>query len=169
VHFAAGEHEKYNAIVMDLHSMQRRAVAIATALNSLYPQMTDAAKKLSADSAVPAKTKTQFDSLAKDFDSLRKRFGVPFPAPGAGGRGGGGRGGPPPDPENVLARTTTLKNQLMSIWETPSAAMVAQYDEVKTDLPKAVADANAWLRRAIILGQALGKYDITLKVPPVAR
>jgi hypothetical protein len=170
VHFAAGEHEKYNAIVMDLHSMQRRGVAIATALNTLYPQMTDAAKKLSDSSGVPAKTKAQFDSLNKDFESLRKRFGVPIPVPAAGGRGGGGgRGGPPPDPENVLARTVTLKNQLVSVWETPSTAMVGQYTEAKADLPKAVADANAWLGRAATVSQALKKYDITLTVPPVVK
>ena len=41
VHFAAGEHERYNAIVNDLHAIQRRGVAMATALNSLYPQMAD--------------------------------------------------------------------------------------------------------------------------------
>jgi hypothetical protein len=169
VHFAAGEQEKYNAIVMDLHSFQRRGLAIATALNALYPQMTDAAKKLS-DSSVPAKTKAQFDSLNKDFESLRKRFGVPFPVPAAGGRGGGGgRGGPPPDPENALARTTTLKNQLMSVWETPSAAMVGQYNDAKTEIPKAIADANAWLGRAATVSQALKKYDITLTVPPVVK
>jgi photosystem II stability/assembly factor-like uncharacterized protein len=170
VQFAAGEHEKYNAIVMDLHSMQRRGVTIATALNTLYPQMTDVAKKLSDSSGVPAKTKAQFDSLNKDFESLRKRFGVPIPVPAAGGRGGGGgRGGPPPDPENVLARTVTLKNQLVSVWETPSAAMVGQYTEAKADLPKAVADANAWLGRAATVSQALKKYDITLTVPPVVK
>jgi photosystem II stability/assembly factor-like uncharacterized protein len=170
VHFAVGEHEKYNTIVMDLHALQRRGVAIATALNGLYPQMTDVAKKVSDNSAVPAKTKAQFDSLNKDFESLRKRFGVPLPVPAAGGRGGGGgRGGPPPDPENVLARTTTLKNQLMSIWETPSAAMVGQYNDVKADLPKAIADANAWLGRAATVSQALKKSDITLTVPPVVK
>ena len=30
VHFAAGEHERYNAIVTDLHAIQRRGVAVAT-------------------------------------------------------------------------------------------------------------------------------------------
>jgi hypothetical protein len=168
VHFAAGEHEKYNAMVMDLHSLQRRGVAIAVALNGLYPQMTEIAKKLADSGAVvPAKTKTQFDSLNKDFESLRKRFGVPLPAPAAGrGGGGGGRGAPPPDPENVLARTATLKNQLTSVWETPSAAMVGQYTEAKADMPKAIADANAWLTRAAAVSQALKKSDITLTVPP---
>jgi hypothetical protein len=132
--------------------------------------MSDVAKKLSDNGAVPAKTKTQFDSLNKDFESLRKRFGVPLPVPAAGGRGGGGgRGGPPPDPENALARTTTLKNQLMSVWETPSAAMVGQYTEAKADMPKAVADANVWLARAAAVSQALKKYDITLTVPPAVK
>ncbi|HEV8495932.1 MAG TPA: hypothetical protein VGQ56_03675, partial [Gemmatimonadaceae bacterium] len=131
-------------------------------------QMTEIAKKLADSGAVvPAKTKTQFDSLNKDFESLRKRFGVPLPAPAAGrGGGGGGRGAPPPDPENVLARTATLKNQLTSVWETPSAAMVGQYTEAKADMPKAIADANAWLTRAAAVSQALKKSDITLTVPP---
>jgi hypothetical protein len=167
VHFAAGEQEKYNAIVMDLHSLQRRGVAVAAALNGVHPQLADVAKKLADNSAVPVKTKTQFDSLNKDFESLRKRFGVPLPVPAAGGRGGGGgRGGPPPDPENILARTATLKNQLMSVWETPSAAMVGQYNDAKSDMPKAITDANAWLTRAAAVSQALKKYDITLTIPP---
>ncbi len=78
VHFAVGEHERYNAIVTDLHAMQRRGVAMATALNSLYPQMEAAAKSIGEKSDIPANVKTQFESLNKEFDAIRKKFGVPI-------------------------------------------------------------------------------------------
>jgi hypothetical protein len=165
VHFAAGEHERYNAIVNDLHAIQRRGVAMATALNSLYPQMTAAAKSVAEKSDIPANVKTQFESLNKEFDEIRKKFGVPTNA-GAGGRGGGGGGrGNAVDPENVLARTTTLKNQLAGVWEAPSAASVSQYNSVKLALPKAVADGNAFLAKANTVSQALAKFGVTIKIP----
>src|SRR6185312_14802805 len=107
--------------------------------------------------------------LDKDFEALRKKFGVPLPAPNAGGRGGGGRGGAPVDPENVFARATALKTGLMAIWEAPSAASVRQYNEVKLGLPKATSDASALLTRASAMSQTLKKYDITLNVPAVSR
>jgi hypothetical protein len=167
VKFAVGEHERYNAMVTDLHAIQRRGTAAATALNSLYPQMTDAAKKVGENSSIPAAVKTQFESLQKEFDAARKKFGVPLNANQAGGRGGGGGGrGGAVDPENVLARTSALKNSLMSFWESPSGALVRQYNEVKLSMPKAITDANAVLTRAATVSQALKSYDITLTVPP---
>jgi len=33
-------------------------------------------------------------------------------------------------------------------------------------MPKAIADANAWLTRAAAVSQVLKKSDITLTVPP---
>jgi hypothetical protein len=102
--------------------------------------------------------------LNKEFDALRKKFGVPMNA-GAGGRGGGGGRGAAVDPENVLARTSTLKNQLAGVWETPSASSVKQYNEVKIALPKAVADGNAFLGKAGAVSQTLAKYGVTIKVP----
>src|SRR3954452_715308 len=115
---------------MDLHAIQRRGTEAAGALNKLYPQMADVAKKVSENSSVPALVKSQFESLNKDFDALRKKFGVPLNAAPAGGRGGGGRGGAV-DPDNVLARTGALKSSLMSIWEAPSGSLVHQYNELK--------------------------------------
>jgi hypothetical protein len=170
VHFAAGEHERYNAIVTDLHSIQRRGTEAAGALNKLYPQMADVAKKVSENSSVPALVKTQFESLNKDLEAVRKKFGVPLNAPAAAGRGGGGGGrGGAVDPDNVLLRASTLKTQIMGIWETPSASLVRQYNEVKLALPKAVTDANALLGRAAGVSQSLKKYDITLDVPPAVK
>jgi hypothetical protein len=172
VHFAAGEHEHYNAIVTDLHAIQRRGVAMATALNSLYPQMEAGAKTVGEKSDIPANVKTQFESLNKEFDAIRKKFGVPTNAAaggrGGGGGGGGGRGGAV-DPENVLARTSTLKTQLAGVWEAPSAASVSQYNSVKVALPKAVADGNAFLGKASAVSQALAKYGVTIKVPGMVK
>jgi hypothetical protein len=171
VHFGAGEHERYTAMANDLHALQRRAVPVASALNALYPQMTSAAKAVAGKSDLPANVKSQFDALNKSFDDVRKKFGVPLPAPNAGGRGGGGGGGRgnAPDPENVLARTTALKTQLMGVWESPSAAMLRQYNGVKTELPKAIAEANAVFARASAVSQALQKAGITLTVPPAPK
>jgi len=171
VRFAAGEHERYNAIVTDLHAIQRRGTEAAGALNKLYPQMVDVSNKINGNASVPALVKTQFESLNKDLDAVRKKFGVPLNAPAAAGRGGGGGGGRggAVDPDNVLARTSGLKTQIMGIWETPSASLVRQYNEVKIALPKAVADANALLGRATGISQSLKKYDITLNVPPAVK
>jgi hypothetical protein len=170
VKFAAGEHEKYNAVVADLHGLQGRGVKVASALNTLHPQMADVAKKVADKSDVPANVKSQFASLNKDYEALRKKFGVPLNAAPAGGRGGGGgRGGPAADPENVLARATALKTQVMGIWETPSNALMRQYNEVKAELPKAIGDANALLGRAAAMSQTLKKYDITFTVPPAVK
>jgi photosystem II stability/assembly factor-like uncharacterized protein len=167
VKFAAGEHERYNAVVADLHSIQRRGTAAAGALNSLYPQMTDAAKKVGENSSIPANVKSQFESLQKEFDAARKKFGVPINANPAGGRGGGR--GAAVDPDNVLAKTSGLKNSIMSFWEAPSGSLLRQYNEVKLSMPKAVADANAVLTHAATVSAALKKYDITLTVPPTVK
>src|SRR5207248_3337278 len=109
-----------------------------------------------------------FESLNKEYDAVRKKFGVPLntaPAGGRGGGGGGGRGGAPVDTANVLARASTLKTQVAGVWETPSAAMVRQYNDVRIALPKAIAEGNAVLGKAGAVSQTLKKYDITLNVP----
>ena len=169
VKFAAGEHERYNAMLSDLHSIQRRGTEAAGALNSLYPQMTDAAKKVSENSSIPANVKSQFESLQKEFDAARKKFGVPLNAGAAGGRGGGGGRGGAVDPDNLLAKTSGLKTSMMSFWEAPSGSLVRQYNEVKVSMPAAITSANAVLTRAATVSAALKKYDITLTVPPTVK
>jgi NAD(P)H-dependent FMN reductase len=110
---------------------------------------------------VPAALKAQFDAVHKDFDAVRVKFGVSA-AIAAGRGGGGGRGG---DPENVLARATTLKLGVMGMWEAPSAATVKQSAEVKLAVQQAVTEANAMLAKATTISQSLSKYDIVLTVP----
>jgi hypothetical protein len=165
VKFAAGEHEKYNTVVTDLGTLQARAVRVASALNTLHPQMAEVAKKVADNASIPAAVKSQFDAFNKQYETVRKKFGVPLPAPAAGGRGGGGGRGAAPDPENVLARATSLRNQIAGIWETPSASLTRQAGDVKVELPKAIADGNAVLARAETMSQTLKKYDIVLNAP----
>ena len=83
------------------------------------------------------------------------------PAQGAGGPGGAGN----PGPEDLVARAGTVKGAIMAFTEMPSEAVVKQYTDVKTALPKAITDANAFLLKAMTMSQTLKKYDITLTVP----
>jgi hypothetical protein len=124
-------------------------------------------------SNVPAAVKTQFETVNKEFDAVRVKFGVPPPPPqagggrgGGGGGGGGGRGGGAAGPNpDLVNRAGTVKGQIANIWEMPSDALLKQYNDVKLALPKAIADANALLVKAMPLSQALKKYDVTLTVP----
>jgi hypothetical protein len=167
VHLTVAERDRYNAVIMDLHELQGRGTKTASKLSAIFTQMAGVAAKVKDNTAMPASVKTEFDAFAKDFDSLRVKFGVAAtPAGGrgaaGGGGGGGGRGGG--DPHNVLARTGTVKSQIMGIWEVPSPAMVKQYTAAKADLPKAMAAADAFVARAAVMSATLKKYDITLTV-----
>jgi photosystem II stability/assembly factor-like uncharacterized protein len=167
------QRRRYNDIVMDLHDLQRRGTQMTNALNPFYTQMTDIAGKIGGMSNVPAAVKTQFETVNKEFDAVRVKFGVPPPPPqagggrgGGGGGGGGGRGGGAAGPNpDLVNRAGTVKGQIANIWEMPSDALLKQYNDVKLALPKAIADANALLVKAMPLSQALKKYDVTLTVP----
>ena len=162
VHFTAAQRAQYNNIVLDLHDLQRRGTKMASVLTAINTQMPGVATKVKENAAVPADVKAQFDAFSKDFDSLKVKFGVGAVAAGGRGGGGGGRGGG--DPRNVLARTGTVKNSIMGIWEVPSDAMVKQYSAVKLDMPKAITAADAFIARATAMSATLKKYDITLTV-----
>ncbi len=165
VQLTDAQRKRYNEVAADLHELQRRGTETAGALNTLYPQMTEAASKLKDATNVPADVKAQFDALQKQFDAVRVKFGVPIQQAGGRGFGGGGGRGGAIDPENVLARTSALKTQILAIWEVPSDALLRQYNELKSALPRAVSDASAFLGQATTVSQALKRYDITLMVP----
>jgi hypothetical protein len=169
VQFTEAERKRYYDISMDLHEMHRRGIDAMAALNTVYSQMAEVEGKIGS---VPPAVKTQFDTFKKDFDAVRVKFGVPPQAGGGGGgRGGGGRGGGggAPDPENVLARLTAVKDQVLGIWETPSDYNIKRYTDVKAALPRAVTEANGVLMRAMTLSQALKAHNITLNVPAPVR
>jgi photosystem II stability/assembly factor-like uncharacterized protein len=157
------QRKRYYDVAMDLHDIQQRGENAAAALGPFYTSMTDASDKIGKANGVPASVKTDFESLSKEFDVVRAKFGVPQTA-AAGGRGGGGRGGAV-DPQNVVARAGNIKTQMLAFSETPSDSLMKQYAEVKTALPKAIADANMVLVKAMTMSQTLKKYDVTLNVP----
>jgi hypothetical protein len=164
VQLADVQRKRDDAVVMELHEVQRLGTAAAGALNALYPQINAAATRLGASNA-PAAVKTQFDGFKTEFDAVRVKFGVPMvAAAGRGGGGGGGRGGGG-ESSNVLARTSALKALAAGFWEAPSDATVKQSAEMKLELQKAIADANAFLAKAAAMNQSLKPYDITLTVP----
>jgi hypothetical protein len=168
VQLADAQRRRYNELVADLHDLQRRGTEMAATLNALHPQMVAAATKVAETAGVPAAVKTQFEALNRDYNALRVKFGVPLPVPGAGGRGGrggrgggGGRGGEPP---SVVERTGTVKDQIMGIWEAPSDAMTSRAADVRAELPRAIADANALLVRVRGISPTLQRYGITVTV-----
>jgi len=75
-----------------------------------------------------------------------------------------GGGAAVPDP-SLVGKVGTLKNQIMSIWEMPSDSYLRQYADLKTSVPKAISDANAFFLKAMTLSQALSKYNLTLTAP----
>jgi hypothetical protein len=178
VRMSAVERKKYNDVVMDLHELQRRGTVTATALTALNPQMVDAAAKVKDNAAIPADVKARFDALNTEFASMRAKFGVaanagirpaPGTAPGGGGGFGGGGGGGAAAAANVFGRTTALKNAIANIWETPSAALMNQYADVKKALPAAIVEADAFMKRAESVASALKAYGVVITVPPAAR
>ena len=157
------DRRRHDAVANDLHSVQRTGLKVAAALDKLYPQVTAATGKIKDAGNVPAAVKTQFEALAKQFDSVRVKFGVPTVAGRGGGGGAVGRGGA--DPDDALTRTTALKIRVMGIWEAPSDGTVRQAAEAKSALQKAIADANAFFTRAAAMSASLKTYDVVLTVP----
>ena len=166
----AADRARWTAVTTELHDAQRRGNEIQQSLNTLHSQMAAAVTNLASNAAVPANVKSQFESLNKDFEAVRVKFGVPFgpaAAPGrggGGGGGGGGRGGGAPD-QNVLARVAASKATIMSIWEPPSDAVSRQAASARSALTAAIAEANALLARARTVSTALKPHNVTLNVP----
>ena len=65
----------------------------------------------------------------------------------------------------MLGRIVQAKASVTAFWETPSASVMRDYNEVKAMLPRAIADANAFLARAGTMSQTLKAQGITMNVP----
>jgi photosystem II stability/assembly factor-like uncharacterized protein len=171
--------QRWNSILMDLHDMQRRATQVEAQLGALSSQLQAAGSKLALAPDVPMSLKAQFEALRNDFDAVRVKFGVGASGDttavgGAGGRGIGGRGaggrggrggGGGGDGANVLARVAAVKTAIGGIWELPSDAMMKRYTDVKTELPSAIAEANAVVGKANALAPTLKRYGIEINIP----
>lgn len=106
--------------------------------------------------------KSSVEALQKDVAALAPKLTIPLGGRGFGGGGGfgGGRGGA----DSLVARVAQAKNGLMAgMW--PTEATMRAYNESKTQLPKAIADANSLFARAATLSSALTKFNLTLAAP----
>ena len=164
--------KRYNALLMELHMMQRQGADMATQLTTVNGELAKVAPKVDSSTA-PAAVKAQFAVLRKDFDTLRQKFGVGAPAlgtfgfagGGGGGGGGGGRGGAAAAPGNVLGQLSAVKGSIMSVWESPSDALVKQANVAKAAVPSAIDEANAFLSKARAISQSLSSHGVTMLVP----
>ncbi len=156
----------YNRLLTELHELQRRATEeAASPLAALHAEVQKAAPKVDS-SAAPAEVKAEFAEFRKAFDAVRVKFGVPVLGGGGGFGGGGFGGGAAVNQQNVLGRLGQAKNSIGSVWETPSAALLAQADAVKAAVPPAIEEARAVLARARTVSQALARHGVTLLAPP---
>jgi photosystem II stability/assembly factor-like uncharacterized protein len=170
VRFTEATRRRYNAIVMDLHDMQRRGTPAAQALGALAVDVRRVSTEIGSSNA-PAGVKTEFAAFKTAFEASAAKFGVQTAPDSAqtqagrgGGRGGRGGGGAAPD-VSVFGRVVTLKTAIMSIWEMPSDALVKQYTDLKAAMTPAITDANAVVTRARSLSTTLQRYNITMRVP----
>jgi len=170
-------------MAMEMHELQKRATEVQNALRPLNTRMAELAKEIAARNDVAADVKATFEAFNKDLSAFAPKF-----APPAIGRGGGagpaaapaaapgaapaaaqtGQAAPAPvtpatpPAVSLLTRITQAKNGLMATMPVSEQTTKA-YTEAKTQVPKAILDANALFARAAALSTALAPYKLTLR------
>jgi len=156
----AVERKRMFDMAMEMHELQRRGTEVMNALAPVNRQMPEVTKTVAARGDIPADVKSAVDSLGKELSATMTRFAA---LAGGGGRGGGGRGGGGAA-DNPLARVGQAKQGLMAGMP-PTEQTTRAYTSAKTEVPKAIAEANALLGKARDVGASLAKYNVTLTVP----
>jgi len=121
----------------ELYDLNRGANETASAVVEVHEQLSRAQEALKKDAPEPVRSAA--DELAKQVETLRKRFGVTG-APGFGD-----------DRENLRGRISQLRGAVMGATALPTEAQSRMVGELKTALPKAVEDANAAVTRLRVL------------------
>jgi hypothetical protein len=157
------ERKKLFDMAMEMHELQRRSIEVATGMGALNTRLSELAKEAGSKTEVPADLKTSVETLQKDVAALAPKLTLPAGGGrGFGGGGGGGRGGGSVD--SLVARVAQAKTGLMGgMW--PNEITMRAYTDAKTQLPKAITDANSLFARAATLSSALTKYSLTLTAP----
>jgi photosystem II stability/assembly factor-like uncharacterized protein len=154
------ERKRLFDMATEMHDLQRRGTEVATALAPFNSRMAEVAKEIGGRSDVPADVKASFEALNKELSVLMPKFAAPA---GGRGAGGGGRGGGAGD--SVLVRVGQAKNGLMGgMW--PTEQILRAYGDAKIDVPKAIAEANAFFAKAAALSGTLATYKVSLTAPP---
>jgi hypothetical protein len=166
------ERKRLFDMAMEMHELQRRGIEVANTLRTLSTRVTELAKEMGSRSDVADDLKTSFEAFNKDLGKFAPTFATA--GGGAGGRGGGGGaggpggGGPGGAGGSVLARLGQAKGGLMGgIW--PTEQTMRAYNEAKTQVPKAIAEANALFAKAAALSSALATHNLTLPAPQPVR
>jgi hypothetical protein len=157
-------------MAMEMHSLQRRATDVQTALRPLTSRMTELAREIAGRNDVPAEVKATFEAFNKDLTAFAPKF-----APAAFGRGGGAgpaaapaaaqAGQPAAPPQvNLITRIGQAKNGLMATMP-PTEQTTKAYTEAKAQVPKAILEANALFARADALSKALAPFKLALTAP----
>jgi hypothetical protein len=155
------ERKRQYDMAMELHALQPRVNDASAAHASLTRQINELSTTVAGRSDVPADVKASVDALKSDLAALAPKLTAPQ---GGRGGGGGGRGAN----ESLVAKLGQGKQGLMG-GMTAGDQTTRAYTEVKSQLPKAIADLNAAIAKAQTLSTNLAKYNLTLTVPsPVA-
>jgi photosystem II stability/assembly factor-like uncharacterized protein len=162
----AVERKKLYDLAMEMHELQGRVTEAANSFGAFNREVTELGKTIASRNDVPAELKSSFEALSKEVAALAPKLTAPTFGRGGGGGGGGGRGSALN--ENVLARIGQAKTGLMGgMWPTEQTFRTAE--EMKTQGPKAIADAKALYGKAAALGTELSKYSLTLTAPAPLR
>jgi photosystem II stability/assembly factor-like uncharacterized protein len=159
------ERKKMYDMAMEMHELQRRATEVGNSVSALTRQATEIATAIGSRTDVPAEVKASFEAFNKELTAVAPKFAAPVGGRGGGGGGGaagGGRGATVA--ENPLARATTAKNGLM-VGMPVTEQVTKAYNDAKTQMPKAVAEANSVFAKAATLSPLLAKYNLTLTAP----
>ena len=156
-----GERKKLYDMAMEMHELQRRSSEVASGVTSLNSRLPELAKEAQGKTDLPDDLKSSIETLQKDVAALAPKLALPAGGRGFGG-GGGGRGGGAAD--SLVVRLALAKNGLMGgMW--PTEATMKAYSDSKTQMPKAITEANTLFTRAATLGSALTKHSLTLAAP----
>jgi len=152
------ERKRMFDMAYELHELHGRGTEVANALVPLNRRMAELTKEIEGRSDLPGELKSSFEAVNKELVAVAPKFAAPA---GARGGGGGGRGGANP---SLVVRLGQTKGALMSgMW--PTDQTIRSYNELKIQLPAAVAEANALFTKVATLSNSLAQHKLTLTAP----
>jgi photosystem II stability/assembly factor-like uncharacterized protein len=146
---------------MEMHELQKRTTDAAASVASLNRQITQLSAEMAGKTDVPADVKAAFESLKTEATAMGTKLPLAGGGGGRGGGGGGGRGGGDP---TVVGKVAQAKNGMMGgLW--PTSITMKAYTDAKTEVPKAISDANALFAKAAAVSATLAKHNLKLEAP----
>jgi len=148
------ERKTWHDTGLTLHEMQRVANSAAEAVNQLATQLSAVEALLKSASNAPAPAKAAVTDANTKLADLRRRLGLNQQQGGGGGGGFGGQQG------NVRGQLGQVKGQVMNSTSMPTAQQVRSAGELREDMDKVIADANALIAAVPAIYDALGASGV---------